>query len=1313
MTKHTHIQVDASSTSTPISAMQPNHSGWLPQQEQEDPDRSLFPANDWLRSPSPSSPSQPPSPPPINPSVGHSFGLMAIGPTTSPLLQRLPLANNIAQRQEEQQTEEDKEEEPIQTKAISPSLVPSLQRQMNTEGEEKQEEEVVQAKALSEQGVTDFVQHYRQRVTQTQVSRPPGVPILQRKLVIGQPNDKYEQEADRVADQVMRMPEPELLINPIYSANSAQIQRLCPTCEEEVQRQAQTSEPEDTEGPITLQAQSLLSPMQPVAPYRWTVQRQFTDSLAAEANDETDLNAVIQPKSLISPLRTLSLQRRCTECSDIQQQALSGEEETSVLQTKSDVGQSSDSPSNLASQIHSQKAGGQPLPDSTRTFFETRLDRDLSSVRVHTGAEAAQLSRTVHAYAFTHGNHIWLGEGSNTAPSELMAHELVHVIQQTQPPTLQRKTHSAAPTTVPQPSSSSPIVQRRFMNYYWEPAEYRDRQGRFRRRGGTRTHNELLPQISSQGGGIFIEAPVPNANRGGSGGEDIIGAADLYRASTTVGVYFVGDRPRRLAAPRGLRFNGATYAHQQQSAPWVNAAQQVARIDQAPQTITLGDLKPTGSIQARDGQEQLAAYEQGFQYAKQEVNRLAAQPNSPTAGQRWDSLSVSRFSQAALQNLIPATYRYPATSQPSQTVVLKENGRIVEDRRRPVGQRRTQARGRLILHPDPENRGVLNYVWIPESIATQALPQGIRQMGTDVVRDILNPLRDSPLQQQIARKAKPGIIPVLRQPVVPIRRIAPQLIQRQARDRFNLQEWRTNQNRLRDRFRQIRGSQDYSDAETAAQMVEAHRDLQANVPFSLPEPPQQTRNTASEFRKIEFWTSRPATAFGYFRRVFGQTFVRIVNSYERMRDRLRERFRNRLRPGSGGGLIGAAVKAVFSVVKMAGQVVIQQTLRVLQESLRRGVEQKLRTFLEGEGLAELEAKLAEIQRLRQALEQQALERAQNLINSIIQPYMDVINQIEQVRQTVETATTIINLVRWGARAIACVSPPAVGCLWALAQGVLEQAAALVVQTCWFQTKIKPWTLRLEFVRSLPTRLATLIIQETRNILPSSLHDIFADPEVAPPSPDEVECDTSEGGGTAPTAEQQGVYELQERLGEERFEAFLELSRRAGLPASTPLTSERAREIAQIIEQSGATAEDLRRYAEQYPQNPAGVPVDLRTFLQNTQQRGTQEEANQGQQIAERLRNFSTMRTGQISITGFEGELQVNQRLTGFLAHRNETGTLVGGTVQFIPLRQVSRRRWRVRIEPGWQLFNEQGQFMRTVLDPIQFNNMQQSGGNPT
>ena len=37
---------------------------------------------------------------------------------------------------------------------------------------------------------------------------PRCAPVIQTKLTIGQPNYKYEQEADRMADEVMRMSDP-------------------------------------------------------------------------------------------------------------------------------------------------------------------------------------------------------------------------------------------------------------------------------------------------------------------------------------------------------------------------------------------------------------------------------------------------------------------------------------------------------------------------------------------------------------------------------------------------------------------------------------------------------------------------------------------------------------------------------------------------------------------------------------------------------------------------------------------------------------------------------------------------------------------------------------------------------------------------------------------------------------------------------------------------------------------------------------------------------------------------------------------------
>ena len=39
-------------------------------------------------------------------------------------------------------------------------------------------------------------------------------PLIQPKLAIGQPNDKYEQEAGRIADKVIAMPDPKLQRQP-------------------------------------------------------------------------------------------------------------------------------------------------------------------------------------------------------------------------------------------------------------------------------------------------------------------------------------------------------------------------------------------------------------------------------------------------------------------------------------------------------------------------------------------------------------------------------------------------------------------------------------------------------------------------------------------------------------------------------------------------------------------------------------------------------------------------------------------------------------------------------------------------------------------------------------------------------------------------------------------------------------------------------------------------------------------------------------------------------------------------------------------
>src|ERR687898_2224544 len=59
-------------------------------------------------------------------------------------------------------------------------------------------------------------------------------PTIQAKLEIGSPNDRFEREAERVADQVMGMPHtPTFVAAPLPGHAGRSVQRMCDECSEE------------------------------------------------------------------------------------------------------------------------------------------------------------------------------------------------------------------------------------------------------------------------------------------------------------------------------------------------------------------------------------------------------------------------------------------------------------------------------------------------------------------------------------------------------------------------------------------------------------------------------------------------------------------------------------------------------------------------------------------------------------------------------------------------------------------------------------------------------------------------------------------------------------------------------------------------------------------------------------------------------------------------------------------------------------------------------------------------------------------------
>ena len=198
---------------------------------------------------------------------------------------------------------------------------------------------------------------------------------VQTKMEIGAPGDKYEQEADRVAQQVV---------------NRVQSSQAQPAVPDAVQR-ADIQE-EDVQ-------------MKPLAE---SIQR-------ADELEEEDL----QMKSLGDSIQRV------------------GEPEEEDLQMKSSIQRQSgpmEASPDLEQEIALSRGKGQALDDAVRQPMEDAFGADFSTVRVHTGGRADQLNQAIQAKAFTTGQDIFFRQGAYKPTSksgqELLAHELTHVIQQ-------------------------------------------------------------------------------------------------------------------------------------------------------------------------------------------------------------------------------------------------------------------------------------------------------------------------------------------------------------------------------------------------------------------------------------------------------------------------------------------------------------------------------------------------------------------------------------------------------------------------------------------------------------------------------------------------------------------------------------------------------------------------------------------------------------------------------------------------------------------------------------------------------------------
>jgi hypothetical protein len=238
-------------------------------------------------------------------------------------------------------------------------------------------------------------------------------PTVQQKLKIGESNDKYEQEADRVADKV------------VNKSGGDSIQKKG---EEELQQKPLATE-------VTPFVQKMESEEEPVQKKNSVEEESVQKSEEEEPAQKQEEEEAVQAKSSVEeePVQKMEEEEAVQAKGSLEEEPVQKQEEEEAVQAKRGVRARAGSQS-LETRLNNSKGGGQKLSGKTKNEMEAGFGNDFGNVNIHTDRNAQEMSQEMGARAFAHGNDVYFNKGQyNPESSEgkhLLAHELTHTIQQ-------------------------------------------------------------------------------------------------------------------------------------------------------------------------------------------------------------------------------------------------------------------------------------------------------------------------------------------------------------------------------------------------------------------------------------------------------------------------------------------------------------------------------------------------------------------------------------------------------------------------------------------------------------------------------------------------------------------------------------------------------------------------------------------------------------------------------------------------------------------------------------------------------------------
>ena len=240
---------------------------------------------------------------------------------------------------------------------------------------------------------------------QTQAGFPFFKPKVQTKLKTGKPGDKYEVEADQMADQVVNKANTADVIQSMGIDEGVQqkplASKITPLGKDlETKDAASLQKMEEEESVQTMEEEEVQT---------------MEEEESVQAMEEEEVQAMEEEESVQA----------------MEEEEVQTMEEEEALQSKGSTVSSVPTP--VESKLR-KGSGGQKMDSFTRAEMESGFGADFSQVNIHTDAEAEHMSKSLGAQAFTNGHDIYFNKGKynpNTKQGKhLLAHELTHTIQQ-------------------------------------------------------------------------------------------------------------------------------------------------------------------------------------------------------------------------------------------------------------------------------------------------------------------------------------------------------------------------------------------------------------------------------------------------------------------------------------------------------------------------------------------------------------------------------------------------------------------------------------------------------------------------------------------------------------------------------------------------------------------------------------------------------------------------------------------------------------------------------------------------------------------